>query len=163
MAHNRMARFELFIGVWNTTGDVLATEVNGAGTLVATDTYRWLPGKHFLVHDVDARFDGTPARSMEIVGYDRAMRHHFATSYDDAGTSEAFIVELSGRRWTIRGETARFTGSFDAPMNRLSGQWQRKTRRARWEPWIELELVQGLSRPRRGSCLIGAGASSASH
>jgi hypothetical protein len=59
-----MARFELFIGVWNTTGEVLATEANPAGALVATDTYRWLAGKHFIVHDVDARFDGKPTRSM---------------------------------------------------------------------------------------------------
>jgi hypothetical protein len=142
MAHNRMSRFELFIGVWNTTGEVLATEATTAGALVATDTYRWLPGKHFIVHDVDARFDGKPTRSMEIMGYDRAQRHHFATSYDDAGTSDDFVVELSGGRWTITGEKVRFKGSFNGPMNRLSGQWEMKTHRARWTPWIELELVR---------------------
>ena len=50
-----MARFDLFIGVWNTTGEVLATEASAAGALVATDTYRWLPGKHFIVHDLAFR------------------------------------------------------------------------------------------------------------
>src|SRR5687768_5497853 len=114
MAQHRMSRFELFIGVWNTTGEVLATEVNPAGTLVATDTYRWLPGRHFIVHDVDARFDGEPIRSMEVIGYDGARRHHLARSYDDRGTSDLFVVALSGRRWTISGEKVRFTGSFNA-------------------------------------------------
>jgi hypothetical protein len=142
MPENRMSRFELFIGVWNTTGEVHATEANAAGSLVATDTYRWLPGKHFIVHEADARFDGKPARSMEVLGYDGAKRHHFARSYDDTGTSEAFVVELSGRRWTISGERVRFRGSFNAPKNRLSGRWEMKRRKAGWDPWIELELAR---------------------
>jgi hypothetical protein len=137
-----MSRFELFIGVWNTTGEVFATEANAAGALVATDTYRWLPGKHFIVHDVDARFDGQPTRSMEVIGYDGSKRHHFARSYDDMGLSEVFIVELSGRRWTISGEKVRFKGSFDAPKNRLSGRWELKRRKAGWDRWIDLELVR---------------------
>jgi hypothetical protein len=138
----RMVRFELFIGVWNTTGEVLATEANPAGALVATDTYRWLPGKHFMVHDVDARFDGKPARSMEVVGYDGATRRYVARSYDDAGLSEIFTVALSGRRWRISGEQVRFNGSFNAAKNRLSGLWERKSNTSRWDPWIRLELVR---------------------
>jgi hypothetical protein len=137
-----MSRFELFIGVWNTTGEVFATEANPAGTLVATDTYRWLPGNHFIVHDVDARFDGKPTRSMEVVGYDEARRHYFARSYDDMGTSELFRVELNGRRWTIIGEKVRFRGSFNAPQNRLSGRWEMKKNNAGWDPWIDLQLVR---------------------
>ena len=142
MPQNRMSRFDLFIGVWNTTGEVFATEANAGGAWVATDTYRWLPGKHFIVHDVDARFDGKPTRSMEVIGYDAAKRHHFARSYDDAGTSDVFLVELSGRRWTISGEKVRFRGSFNAAKNRLSGRWDIRTHRTGWEPWIELQLVR---------------------
>src|SRR5687768_18438616 len=120
MAQNPMSRFELFIGVWNTTGEVFATETDPAGALVATDTYRWLPGRHFIVHDVDARFDGKPTRSMEVMGYDGSKRHHFARSYDDMGLSEVFVVELSGRRWTISGEKVRFRGSFNGQIGRAS-------------------------------------------
>lgn len=40
MAANRMAKFEVFIGTWNTTGRVLETESNPAGDLIGTDTYR---------------------------------------------------------------------------------------------------------------------------
>ena len=142
MPQNRMARFELFIGVWNTTGEVLATEASPAGALVATDTYRWLPGKHFIVHDVDARFDGRPTRSMEVMGYDPATRRHFARSFDDMGTTEVFGVELSGRRWIISGKKVRFRGSFNASKDRLSGRWEMKRRKTGWDPWIELELVR---------------------
>ena len=65
MSTRPMSRLERFIGTWNTTGDVLETEAGPATTLAATDIYRWLPGRHFIVHEVDARFGDSPARSME--------------------------------------------------------------------------------------------------
>jgi hypothetical protein len=140
MPANRMARFEIFIGVWNTRGEVLETEAARAGVLMATDTYRWLPGRRFIVHDVDARFDGQPTRSMEVMGYDIASGKHFARSFDDQGVTEAFEIALVGRRWTIAGKTVRFDGRFDVDRNRLTGLWELKGKRGTWQPWINLEL-----------------------
>ncbi|HEX6277113.1 MAG TPA: DUF1579 family protein [Polyangiaceae bacterium] len=137
-----MTKFAVFLGTWNTTGNVLETEAGPAGTLVATDTYRWLPGNHFMVHDVDARFDGKPTRSMELMGFDPEKGRFFATSYDDQGRFETFAIALEGRRWRIQGKTVRFDGSFDAAKNRLTGLWELKGSRGRWQPWIELELVR---------------------
>ena len=142
MPTNRMAKYEVFIGIWNTTGKVLETESNGAGNLSATDIYRWLPGHHFIVHDVDARFDGSPTRSMEIMGFDPLRKKYFARSFDDRGSTDTFTVSLNGRRWTIKGEFVRFEGSFDAMRKRLTGLWELKGTKSRWQPWIELELVR---------------------
>jgi hypothetical protein len=139
---NRMSKFDVFIGLWNTTGEVLETEAGPAGALAATDTYRWLPGRHFIAHDVDARFDGKPTRSMEVMGFDEVRKQHFARSFDDQGVTEVFAVELKGRRWRISGETVRFSGSFNAEKNRLTGLWELKGRKAGWQPWIRLELVR---------------------
>ncbi|MES3035321.1 MAG: DUF1579 family protein [Gemmatimonadota bacterium] len=142
MSTRRMSTLEVFIGTWNTTGEVLETESSPAGTLVATDTYRWLPGKHFIVHEVDARFDGQPTRSMEVMGFDAATKRHVARSYDDQGATEEFVVALKGRRWSITGETVRFRGSFDVSRARLTGLWEIKGRKAGWEPWIRLTLIR---------------------
>ena len=83
MPANRMARFKVFIGTWNTRGEVLATDDAPASTLSATDTYRWLTGRLFIAHEADARFGDSPARSMEVMGYDPMTRKHFARSFDD--------------------------------------------------------------------------------
>jgi hypothetical protein len=138
---NPMAPFDVFVGVWNTTGEVLQTASNPAGQLLATDTYRWLPGRHFIVHDVDARFDGQPMRSMEVMGYDAARRRHFARSFDDQGAMEDFVVELDGSHWRIRGKAVRFDGGFDAKWQRLEGLWELKGRKG-WQPWIRLRLTR---------------------
>jgi hypothetical protein len=137
-----MSRLEFLVGTWNTTGAVLETDANPAGTLVATDTYRWLPGKHFIVHDVDARFDGTPTRSMEVIGFDASTKQFVARSYDDQGSTEEFAVVLERRRWSITGKTVRFNGSFDSRKSRLTGLWELRVAKGRWQPWIRLELVR---------------------
>ena len=59
MPTNNMSRLEVFIGSRNTTGEVLETASGPTGILSATDTYRWLPDKHCIAHDADARFDGS--------------------------------------------------------------------------------------------------------
>lgn len=140
MPPNPVSKLEVFIGTWNTTGNVLKTDVNPGGTLIATDSYRWLHGGRFIVHDVDARFDGKPTRSMEVIGLHPTRKELFATSYDDQGVSEHFKVALSGRRWTIDGQSVRFEGSFDSARTRLAGLWELKTGRGRWQPWIDLVL-----------------------
>ena len=147
MPRSRMSRFGIFVGVWNTRGDVLETEAGPAGTLTATDTYRWLPGGHFLVHEVDARFGSDPARSLEVVGYDPARKQHVARSYDDQGNAEEFVVQLRGKRWTIRGDTVRFDGRFGADGDTLVGLWELKGRTRGWQPWIKLELVRAYADP----------------
>lgn len=145
MKGSPMERFEVFIGTWNTTGEVLETESAPAGALVATDTYQWLPGRHFIVHTVDARFDGQPARSMEVMGFDATRKQHFARSFDDQGATELFDVTLRGRRFGIQGKSVRFQGSFDASRTRLGGLWElkgAKGAKAAWQPWIQLQLVR---------------------
>ncbi len=139
MPRHKMKNYEIFIGVWNTRGEVLATRNAPANVLTATDTYRWLLGKHFVMHEVDARFGDQPSRSMEVMGFDPASRKHFATSYDDQGLSEHYRVKLRGRHWTIVGESARFDGKFSSSGDLLKGLWELKTDDV-WEPWIALEL-----------------------
>jgi len=142
MSKNNMAKFDIFIGTWNTQGEVFSIADAPATSLSATDTYRWLPGKHFIVHDVDARFGAQVSRSMEVMGYDLQRRRYVSRSYDDQGISESFELELNRRRWRIFGQSVRFDGSFNAPGDKLSGTWEMKTSKSKWQPWIEIELTR---------------------
>jgi hypothetical protein len=140
MPANRMLKYDVFIGTWNTTGRVLAVDGAPETTLSATDSYRWLPGRFFIVHEVDARFGTRAARSIEIMGYDNASRNYYARSFDDQGASESFELELSRRKWQITGESVRFTGQFDTQGDTLTGIWELKSKRSSWQPWIDLRL-----------------------
>lgn len=142
MRGNRMSRFSIFIGTWNTTGEIRATGKEGAAILSATDTYSWMPGNHFIIHAADARMGETVARSTEIIGYDEQRRRFLARAYDDQGGFQVFDVALRGKKWSIRGPTLRFSGEFDRNGDRLSGLWEMKSGKGRWQPWIDLQLVR---------------------
>jgi len=139
MAQNRMERFAIFIGTWNTTGEVYATDLSPATTLSATDTYRWLPGRHFIIHEVDARFGDDISRSVEVFGYDAKSEKYLSHSYDDRGAREEFEVILKARRWKILGTSVRFDGKFSPVGDQLVGLWEVKGKRG-WQPWIKLSL-----------------------
>lgn len=142
MTTDRMKAFQIFIGTWNTTGEVMATDAGPASTLSATDVYEWLPGRHFVVHRVDARFGPDVSRSMEVIGFDETKQGVVARSFDDRGGSNVFDVELEQRHLRITGQTVRFEGQFDTDDDRLSGLWELKSGTAGWQPWIRLELIR---------------------
>lgn len=135
-----MRPYDIFLGIWNTTGDVLETDAAPATTLFATDIYRWLPGGHFLLHEVDARFGDQVFRALEIVPYDAATQAHIARSYDDRGSIEDFTVELTGRNWHITGKNTRFNGQFTSDSCTLTGLWELQTGSGCWQDWIKLRL-----------------------
>ena len=142
MASKKMARLATLIGFWNTTGAVLATAASPATTLAGTDIYRWLPGEHFMVHEVDARFGSMPTRSMEVIGHDASSGRYLANSYNDQGTIEQSELALDGHTLRITGATSRFQGTFDAAGNELAGLWELHAPQAGRQPWIELKLVR---------------------
>ena len=117
MASKKIARLTTLIGVWNTTGAVLETTASPATTLAGTDIYRWLPGDHFMVHEVDVRFGITPSRSMEVIGHDAGSDEYLAHSYNDQGTIEQSKYALAGNMLRITGATARFLGTTRAVTN----------------------------------------------
>ena len=140
-AHKRL---EILIGTWNTTGEIKATDDSPAMTLLATDTYEWLPGGFFMLHSADARMGGNPSRSIEIIGYDAASGDYVTRSYDDQGGSDAFTASLKGRGWSIDGEAARFRGSFNAAGSELKGKWERRSKSGDWLPWMKIKLTKSM-------------------
>ncbi len=137
-----LAALELFVGIWNTTGTIRPSGDEPAQTLLATDIYEWLPGRHFLLHRVDARMGGAPSRSIEIVHWDAARGTCMSRSYDDQGSISDYQCALADRHWSIRGDSVRFAGDFDESGDRLTGLWELRGEDGRWRPWIDLELVR---------------------
>lgn len=140
-AHARMKALSVFVGVWNTEGEIVATAEAPATTLRATDTYGFLPGGHFLLHTVDARMGDQVSRSIEIYGYDPARKSLVSRSYDDQGVSETFVAALTGGAWRIKGETLRFAGAFNKDATRLSGRWEARAA-GRWSKLMDIWLTK---------------------
>lgn len=134
---------EALVGVWNTTGEIHPVGASPAGRLEATDSYEWMPGKRFLVHRVDARMNGQPARSMEIYGWDGKARKCVSRSYDDQGQMSDYTASLVDGRWRIQGETVRFDGHISDDGDTLTGVWELKGEDG-WSKWMTIRLERAL-------------------
>jgi Protein of unknown function (DUF1579) len=135
-------RLQVFVGRWETAGEVRATAEAPAFRFTATDTYEWMAGGFFLLHHVDAAMGDTHLRALEIVRYDAETDTYPMQSYDSQGGVATHTGVLDGRAWRIVGETERFAGEFDGDGRVLRGTWERSEDGEAWEPWMDITLTR---------------------
>jgi hypothetical protein len=129
-----------FVGRWRTRGQVRATADAPAVEIEGTDSYEWLPGGWFLLHRVDVRIGGAPARGLEVIGWDAAAGSYFMHSYDDHGNTGTMRMSVADGVWRFVGDAERFTGGF-TDRDTLSGHWERRDG-AEWIPWMDIHLTK---------------------
>jgi hypothetical protein len=132
-----------FVGRWRTAGQVLASESAPALEIAGVDEYEWLHGGFFLLHRVDVRIGGAPARALEIIGYDAERGTYFMRSFDDQGNAGEMQASVGDDgTWRFTGDTERFAGAFGDGGATLSGRWERREGE-RWLPWMDVRLTKG--------------------
>lgn len=134
-----LAQLDRLVGVWRTEIVMLDTDGRAGARFHATDTYRWMPGRHFLLHDVDALMDGQVIKSLEIIGLDPATTAYQSRNYDNAGTISDYTASLIGDVWSIDGQTERFRGQLSDSV--LAGRWERLEAGA-WLAWMNVTLTR---------------------
>lgn len=134
-------RLDVLAGVWRTRIAVLDETENEIEHFAAIDTYRWMPGRHFLLHDVDAVMAGQQVKSLEIIGADKASGQYTTRNYDNSGAISDYVAALEARNWSIDGKTERFRGSLSADLRSLSGRWERREGDT-WLPWMNVTLTR---------------------
>lgn len=135
---------DIFVGRWNTEGEMRADPSGGAIPFTATDTYEWLPSGLFLLHRVDARMGENEVKVLEVIGWDPSIQSYSCRSFDTAGNAGAYRASLTGRAWKIWGDTERFSGMFSEDGNSLSGTWERHDGSC-WLHWMEVTLTRDTS------------------
>ena len=133
------ARLNLLAGVWKTEIVMLDEKGLEGERFEATDTYRWMPGGYFLLHDVDAFMMGEPITSLEIIGVDPWGGGYISRNYDNRGVVSDYAATLEDRTWKIKGEQERFEGRIDEDGRTLAGRWERLDK-SDWIPWMKVVL-----------------------
>jgi hypothetical protein len=133
---------QIFVGTWNTEGEIEATSTEPGSRLKARDTYEWLPGGFFLLHRVEGCMGTTDVQSLEIIGYDATSRRYFTHSFDNYGVASAYQALLADDSWTILGDSERFLGRFNDDGTALSGTWERLADDSTWIPWMTITLTK---------------------
>ncbi|HYD51246.1 MAG TPA: DUF1579 family protein [Gemmatimonadaceae bacterium] len=136
-----MAALAAFVGTWRTEGEIVDGRGAPVARLLATDRYEWLGGGRFLVHHVDGRMGDEPVQALEVIGWDAERRRYQTQAFDAAGATR-WEAMLAQGRWTIQGETERFTGTFTADGRALDGTWEQRGEDGAWRRWMTLRLTR---------------------
>lgn len=134
-----MNAFEVFEGRWKTTGKILSTTGTPAVSIEGFDSYRWLNGGNFMLHQVDVQMGDEHVRAVELImrekGSDRFLMHYFG---GEGGTG-TMHASCNGNEWKFESAAERFNGSFSSGGTILIGKWERNTGQG-WVSWMEIEL-----------------------
>ena len=131
----------IFVGEWETSGSVFATETSQAVAISGTDVYEWLPGGFFLLHRVKATMGNVGTESTEIIGWNAKEQLFLVRSFDAFGNCEEYLMDLCSGFLSFRSTELRFRGAFSEDKQELSGIWE-KDDGVGWYPQMETRLIR---------------------
>lgn len=134
----------LFVGKWNIEGETYASNDAPALKVAGVDTYEWMPGKFFLVHNAKVQVGDEVLDAIELISYDAPSQTYACYRFDSYGNSDLFQADFHDHNWTMTGKSSRFTGVFGSTDNTLTGQWEQSSDGLNWVPWMHVKLTKIL-------------------
>ncbi len=137
LSHEQLAPF---IGIWRTSGQILATDTSPAILVHGIDSYEWLPGEYFLLHKVDVMIGENKINNTEIIGWDYETGNYFMHAYDTSGIYSCMHATVNGNHWVYEGPTEKFVGGFNKDRSEFSGLWYTREKDTAWQQWMDIKL-----------------------
>ena len=132
---------EPIIGRWRSSGTILDDDGSVVGDIAGTDTYTWLPGGHWVVHEVDVRMGEEHTQALELIGgRDESsggwQMHAFDTA-DSPGTMSLTLQEPG--LLLLQGDGVRSWFRPEAGPDQMTALWEREVD-GQWIPWMRMRF-----------------------
>lgn len=129
------------IGRWRTSGTILDENGDAAAAVAGTDTYRWLPGGHWVVHEVDVMMGDERTQVLELIGgHDPATGGWQMHAFDTADSPGAMSLTLADPGlFLLQGDGVRSWFRPTAGPGFMTTRWER-TWEENWIPWIDMRF-----------------------
>lgn len=136
-AHKRL---KVFVGKWSANGDSYGDGQQAddprasAVPWTSEESYQWLPGGFFLLHQWDANVGERIFSGTEILGYDEAKGHYFTRFFDNGGNHLDYSAEVDGNVWTFSEPQTRATVTVGGRGKRMTFKWEWRKSGSKWLP-----------------------------
>lgn len=132
------------IGAWRTSGTVLGADGSPVAAVEGTDRYRWMPGRQWVLHDVDVTMGGEHVQVLEVIGGrgdapgSLAMR-----SFDAAGDYGVMsLAPLPDGALLLLGEGVRSVLRPAADGTSMRAHWEQEASPGQWGRWMDMEFTR---------------------
>jgi hypothetical protein len=139
-----LARLDVFVGEWVVEawfpGQPAPPGASGDGP-VARSWFEWAPGRQFLLQRIEIPVLEAPD-SLIIVSADPETGAYTQHYYDSRGVVRLYAMSFADGVWMLTRESPdftpldfrqRFTGTFSADGNTISGAWETGRDDGQWE------------------------------
>jgi hypothetical protein len=132
-------QLDVFVGKWTTEG---VTKDGRTVAIRGTETYEWMPGGFFLIHNLDIRVGDDDYKAHEIIGYDTSQKIYTVNSFDSWGQRDSYQAAVQNTTWTYSGGMRRGSVVFNDDGNRMTADWQMSFDGHDWQPWMDLKSTK---------------------
>jgi hypothetical protein len=139
-----LARLDVFVGDWSMEARFPGQEPAPSGpadSVMARSRFEWALGGQFLLQHTEVPIPEAPD-SLAIVATDPRTGGYTQHYYDSRGVARLYAMSLTDGVWTLIRESAdfspldfrqRFTGTFSADGNTITGAWEKCLGGGEWE------------------------------
>jgi hypothetical protein len=153
----QVRRLGALVGRWRSEGHIVG---DPPVPITGTDTYEWLPGGFFLVHDVDVMIGQQQVQALELIGeYDPTTDSFTARAYDNQGNVTLMRARVDEQGvWTFTGGgdvaavarpaaaeasgAVRSTLTISPDRTGMTARWERSDDGASWQPWMDMTFTR---------------------
>jgi hypothetical protein len=120
--HPALRRLDRLVGTWELKGSTLDSQ---GETIIGHMTAEWILGGFFLQLRGEMAAEAFQVQSIEILGYDPASDTFPSMVYSNLeGVPTPYRWDVQGDVVTHWEKTSKYTGTFSADGNTLSGGWR---------------------------------------
>ncbi len=139
MKSSELNQLNCFIGTWHAEGtsfgeiqDVNNPKDNGV-KWVSDETYQWLPGNCFVIHNWHAKTGNSVFIGTEIIGYDEKTGKFYTYFFDNNGNHPIYTATVRGNEWNFFEENTRATITVE-DQDTIIYNWEWKHDGSDWLP-----------------------------
>jgi hypothetical protein len=129
-----LARLDVFVGEWVMEARFPGGRLAQADGPPESSRFEWDLGRQFLLQHTEIPIPEAP-NSLTIVSADLETGAYTQHYYDSRGVARLYTMTLADPVWTLTRESPdftpldfpqRFTGTFSADGNTISGAWEKR-------------------------------------
>ncbi len=129
------------IGRWRSSGTVLDADGSVVATVAGSDVYSWLPGGHWIVHEVDVIMGEERTQVLELIGgRDEGSGGWQMHAFDTADSpGKMLLTAAEPDLLLLQGDGVRSWFRIRAGDRHMTTLWEREVGH-RWIPWMDMRF-----------------------
>lgn len=139
-----LAPLQPIIGRWRSSGVIVDGDGKVLGQITGSDTYTWLPGGQWIVHEVDVLMDQERVQTLDLIGGREEVSggwHMIAFDTADQPGRMTLTVQEPGLL-LLQGDGVRSWFRPQAGSDHMTTLWKREVD-GRWLPWMDMRFDRG--------------------